>query len=77
VLAALHYTALVPGTEFETTPDGRPIIYVNTWNHMMSEVDNNPNMPKTDWADYPVYSGNSGQVQALFEAVWTDFGIDL
>ncbi|MBT3339710.1 MAG: hypothetical protein HOM34_03270 [Planctomycetes bacterium] len=77
VLVAEHYTATVAGTAFETTPDGRPIIYVNTWNHMMSQTDNNPNMPKTDWSDYPVYSGSSGQLQGFYESVWTDFGLDL
>lgn len=44
-----HYHAIVPRDCFEMH-DGRPLIYINTWNHMLSESDNNPSLSKH--ADY-------------------------
>ncbi len=77
VLIAFHYNATIDWQDFEKTADGRPIIYVNTWNHMMSNLDNNPSMPKTDFDAVPIYKGSRADVENLFQNVWHDFGYDI
>ena len=43
VLLADHLSAVVPIDALEQR-DGRPVVYVNTWNHMFSQRDNNPDL---------------------------------
>ncbi|TND07175.1 MAG: lipoprotein [Bacteroidetes bacterium] len=40
-----HFSQTFPGSAFRLT-DSRPVIFVNTWNHMFSPVDENPGMKK-------------------------------
>ncbi len=72
----LHYSKTFNGSEFEIV-DGRPIIYVNTWNHLFSASNNNPNKQLIEIRDYPVYSGTRAEIENFYEAVWDDFGLDL
>lgn len=72
----LHYSKTYDGSEFELV-DGRPVIYINTWNHLFSATNNNPNKALREIKDYPVYSGTRAEIESFYEAVWTDFGLDL
>lgn len=65
-----HLSETVAWEQIETSEDGRPRVYVTTWNHMMSERDTNPDRAKVEAADYPVYAGSRADVEALFQAVW-------
>ncbi|KAA3611814.1 MAG: hypothetical protein DWQ01_06935 [Planctomycetota bacterium] len=72
---AFHYSSIFDAAEFEQV-QGRPVVYVNTWNHMFAPHQNNPNLPWTEIADYPIYKGTREELEALYQAVWTDFGLD-
>lgn len=76
VLLARHHSATIPAARFERE-GGRPVLHVNTWNHLFSNEGNNPGAPHRLVTDYPVYRGTRGEVQALFDGVWTDFGLGL
>lgn len=46
------------------------IIYVNTWNHLMSaEKDNNPNQPKKIWtlSEYPFTYGDHNAANSKYQ----------
>ncbi len=55
----------------------RPILWVNTWNHLVGPDNNNPSRAWTEYRDYPVLSGTRAEVEALYADVWTPSGIDL
>ena len=57
--------------------DGRPVVHVATWNHLFSSEDRNPGLTKGLVTDFPVLQGSRADVEAVFEASWTDFGLDL
>jgi hypothetical protein len=76
VTIAFHHTATFNWADFEHV-DGRPVIYINTWNHMFSATNNNPGMAMDEFRDVPVYRGTREEIEAMYEAVWTDFGFDL
>ena len=59
----LHGSAVVPYEEFEIE-DGRPIVFVNTWNHMFSERE--PVGPSVLIYDYPVYRGTRETAEKFF-----------
>ena len=48
------------------------MIFVNTWNHLLSNSNNNPQLDLEFVGDYPVYSGSRAEVQALYEAVYQE-----
>ncbi len=60
-----HYDATPAGSTFEYEGN-RPVIYINTWNHMFSETDNNPALQKLIIRTYPTYPGSRMDVEALF-----------
>ena len=68
VLLAEHLSAVVRLDAFEQR-DGRPVIYVNTWNHMFSQRDNNPGLELVTISAYPVYQGDREDCEAIFRAV--------
>ena len=76
VLPARHHSAEIPWDQFDLE-DGRPVLYVNTWNHLFSNDPNNGCLDHRLVADYPVYQGSRADVQRHFDAVWTNFGLDL
>lgn len=76
VLLARHHSAEIPWDRFDLE-DGRPVLYVNTWNHLFSNDPSNGCDDHRLVGDYPVYLGSRADVQRHFEAVWTNFGLDL
>lgn len=36
----------------------RPVIYINTWNHLFAEVNTNKELELTEWTDYPLVKGD-------------------
>ena len=61
----VHYQESIDGSNF-ILKDSRIIIYINTWNHLFSNTDNNPNLQKQLFESYPVYAGSRKQVEQLF-----------
>jgi hypothetical protein len=51
-----HFHRLVDSDQLELQ-GRRPVIYINTWNHLFSEKDNNPELPKLKYSIYPGYTG--------------------
>jgi hypothetical protein len=43
--APAHLTASIPLDQFQRDGAGRPIVYVNTWNHLFGHKNNNEHMP--------------------------------
>lgn len=75
VPVALHHSAELPIGRFERSA-GRPVIYVNTWNHLFGERNLNPDWPYVEYREYPVYSGSRRELERLYRAVWCDYGLD-
>lgn len=47
---------------------GRILIYINTWNHMFSEKNNNPHREDLiTLRDYPLYQGTRQEVEAFYQ----------
>ncbi|TGM57835.1 surface adhesion protein Lsa23 [Leptospira adleri] len=44
----------------------RPILYVNTWNHMFSETDRNPGLPKKTWSDFEIRFGTREDLDGFY-----------
>ena len=76
VLLARHHSAEIPFDQFDLE-DGRPVLYVNTWNHLFSNDPTNGCDDHRLVGDYPVYLGTRADVQRHFDAVWSNFGLDL
>ncbi|MCR4316551.1 MAG: hypothetical protein NUW37_09410 [Planctomycetes bacterium] len=71
VLAARHNTIRLGFSEFETE-DSRPIVHVNTWNHMFSDKDNG----KRDhvYEDrYATYVGGREDLEKFYSDVYEDY----
>ncbi len=60
-----HYSKTVTLDRF-TMIGERPVIYVNTWNHLFSEKNNNLDLKLVTRKDYPVYWGSRQDVEALY-----------
>lgn len=60
-----HYPAKIEGSAFEKIND-RTVIYVNTWNHMFSNVDNNKSLAKKIIESYKIYFGSRSDVEKQF-----------
>lgn len=60
-----HFTSRIQASRFESI-DGRIVLYVNTWNHMFSETDNNPELRKDVRTDYPVFSASRDELDASY-----------
>lgn len=69
VTVARHENGVFPRAEFELR-GGRPVLYVNTWNHLFGPRPTNPDLEQVAVADYPVYAGSRADCEALFEAVY-------
>ena len=65
-----HFSAEVSGREL-LHQDFRPVVYVNTWNHMMSNADYNPQSKKTTFSNFEVREGS--RYQANREEAWRSF----
>ncbi|CAH0476702.1 unnamed protein product [Peronospora belbahrii] len=53
-----HYKVETPVSGWNLHPQThRPYKYLNTCNHMMGEKDNNPNLSKFNWIEYPFQPG--------------------
>ena len=74
VLLARHLSATIPWEHFDLD-DGRPVLHVNTWNHLFSNEPNNGCERHRLVTDYPVFEGSRAHVQRQFETIWTDFGL--
>ncbi len=73
-----HYTADIPFESFLKSKNPlckkkkidtlfpRPLIFINTWNHMFGERNNNLNLKLVTIANYPVYYGNREDVERLY-----------
>ncbi len=73
-----HYTAIIPFKNFlimksgacksKKTGEGypRPLVFVNTWNHMFGERNNNLGLKLTTISNYPVYYGSREDVEKLY-----------
>lgn len=59
------YSAELPEWRF-TFIGYRPVIYVNTWNHLLSYRDYNSKAAKVTNSEYPIYRGNRETVEGLF-----------
>ncbi|CAI7875716.1 unnamed protein product [Closterium sp. NIES-54] len=60
-----HYTVDVPYEELQKDEQAkhRPIIYVNTANHLMGETNANPQFPLTTWKHYPLHRGGPPEAE--------------
>ena len=58
-----HYTDEIPKSQWRMHSKYRPLVYLNTCNHMFSNLDLNLDMEKHYWNVYPVLSGNSDAAQ--------------
>ncbi|CAI5461106.1 unnamed protein product [Closterium sp. Yama58-4] len=60
-----HYTVDVPYEELQKDEQAkhRPIIYVNTANHLMGETNANPEFPLTTWKHYPLHRGGPPEAE--------------
>lgn len=65
-----HLDKVVAWSAF-TFEGERPVIFVNTWNHMFGETTTNPGLPVTYVRDYPLYEGSRADVERFFEAVYS------
>lgn len=68
VLRVRHRSAVVPIEAFEMV-DGRPVIYVNTWNHMFSNENTNPGLELIEHSAARTFSGSRGEVEGFYQAV--------
>ena len=52
-----HFHQSISGNLLEMQ-NGRPVVYINTWNHLFSESDTNPGRPKIKYAEYSCFAGS-------------------
>jgi hypothetical protein len=58
-------SARIPFDEFAHDGD-RPIIAINTWNHLFGQVNNNADRECVTCSAYPIYVGSRADVEHLF-----------
>lgn len=57
-----EYSTIIPRSAWEFYPNtSRPMLFVNTWNHLHGPINLNPDLQMTTWTTYPVYVGNAEQ----------------
>ena len=61
-----HFIKQIPYSEFEWSGD-RPHIYVNTWNHLFGEKNNNPELSCTARKNYPLLFGTREKAESDFK----------
>eukprot|EP00850_Spirogloea_muscicola_P005135 SM000023S07591 [mRNA] locus=s23:340572:341806:+ [translate_table: standard] len=59
-----HYQEDIPYDVCQKMGD-RPIIYINTANHLMGERNNNPGLPLQLWSDYVIMDGGVEEAEAF------------
>ena len=61
-----HYVRNIPYQDWTRLQDGhRPMMHVNTCNHMWGEEDNNTELVKEYWVNYPVQMGDADTAMAF------------
>ncbi|GJP50113.1 hypothetical protein CLOM_g9253 [Closterium sp. NIES-68] len=60
-----HYTVDIPYDKLQKDEEAehRPVIYVNTANHLMGETNANPHFPLTTWRHYPLHRGGPPEAE--------------
>lgn len=61
-----HCVGQIPYSEFEWSDD-RPHIYVNTWNHLFGEKNNNPELSYTIRKNHPLLIGTREKAESDFK----------
>ncbi|PJZ68505.1 hypothetical protein CH373_09430 [Leptospira perolatii] len=61
-----HYDSVLNSQEIEIR-NGRPVFYINTWNHLFSEKDANPNLAKREWVEYELRKGSRENLDNYFQ----------
>lgn len=59
-----HYTQTLPLDSFASM-EGHTVIYINTWNHLFSNVDTNPALPKDTISYYPYIEAGRDSVERI------------
>lgn len=62
-----HYDAVLKPDQI-VREQKRPVLYVNTWNHMFKERDSNPQLPKKTWTRYTIHSGSRDELDAFYSS---------
>jgi hypothetical protein len=57
-----HFHRVIRKEQLEMQ-EGRPVVYINTWNHLFSEKDNNPERPKLTYSIYASFKGTRGDAE--------------
>jgi len=57
-----HYSNKIEGISFNKIND-RVVIYINTWNHLFSNKDNNPDMNKVIIQEYNVFNLSRNEIE--------------
>jgi hypothetical protein len=65
VMVAQHYAGTFASNQFQWQ-SGRPIIHVNTWNHMFGPKNNNPSLAQKTVATYSTRNGDRRRVESLY-----------
>ena len=60
-----HYSRTVQFSAF-TLKENRPLIFINTWNHLFSENNNNRDLKLMTIETYPVFIGSRADVEKLY-----------
>jgi hypothetical protein len=61
----VHYHEVIGRGRLEMKGE-RPVIYINTWNHLFSEKDTNPGLEKTVYETYASFSGTRKDAEPGF-----------
>ncbi|MDV6235191.1 hypothetical protein CH379_006065 [Leptospira ellisii] len=60
-----HYDAVL-GPERLKSEGKRPVLYVNTWNHMFGETDHNPELEKQTLSEYELRYGTRDDLDGFY-----------
>jgi hypothetical protein len=52
-----HFRSILLAAQIKQQ-QGRPLLFINTWNHLLAEYDTNPALSKTTYADYLCVEGS-------------------
>ena len=63
-----HFSQTVSVNQFEFE-NQRPLIYINTWNHLYGYMDNNPETKKSIVKDYTKLQGSRKEIQEYFKKI--------
>ena len=60
-----HYSQSIKFSAF-TLKENRPLIFINTWNHLFSENNNNRDLKLQTIENYPIFIGSRADVEKLY-----------